>query len=414
MNDIERRILRKHHTDLLKTLDTTFMIPFLFEREIVFEENYLDDIPCRPERVKKLLLFLKDNCSFELFVECLRHDDSYPFLADDLEKELSQADKLNDGIQQQRKIDLFTERRKQVGEFRHKMKRCSHEKDFATFQKHYEKAINDWNHINRNRTRYNDQQRQRAADFCHAAYDAEIERRRVFYEKINLEGDILDKVQLMSAHTSCPTAPDVLYLARYSSALVMAGGTLEDGLTYIEDAEHKMELLPACRETGLVLYIKFNFLLLRHERDRTSIDKNELSKLGNSVITHFSTESDTVSNDFKRIFLLKKAHMWLDMGVFLNVIGEGQVTESDIQETEKLLKEIYRPFLWERMELRAKMVYYAVRSRLEYVKDNTNYSEAIKLAIKALRYAKEGGFPKEQKAIEYNSDLLRKHHSSTA
>ncbi|XP_033742148.1 uncharacterized protein LOC117328741 isoform X2 [Pecten maximus] len=408
MDDTERRILRKHHTILMETLDTKYMIPFLFEKEIVYEEDYLDDKPCRPERVKKMLLFLKDNCSFEQFIECLRHEESYSFLADDLEKALSHASEQNDVVHQQRKINLFTERRKDVGEFRHKMKRCSHEKDFVTFRKYYEKAINDWDHIKHNRTKYNDQQRQRAADFCHAAYDAEIERRRVFYEKINLEGDILDKVQLMSAHTSCPTAPDVLYLARYSSALVMAGGTLEDALTYIEDAEHKMELLPACRETGLVLYIKFNFLLLRHERDRSRIDKDELSKLGNSVITHFSTESDTISNDFKRIFLLKKAHMWLDMGVFLNVIGDNKITDRHIEETEKLLKELHRPSLWDRMELRAKMVYYAVMSRLAQVKDNTNYSEAIELATKALRFAKEGKFPKEQRAIEYNLDLLRK------
>ncbi|XP_069130606.1 uncharacterized protein [Argopecten irradians] len=413
MNDAERRILRKHHTTLLNTLDTKYMIPFLFEKEIVYEEDYLDDEPCRPERVKKMLMHLKDSCSFEQFIDCLRHEDSYTFLADDLERELSQANEQNDVdvVHQQRKINLFTERRKEVGEFRHKMKRCSHEKDFAKFQEYYEKAISDWNRVKLNRTKYNDQQRQKAADFCHAAYDAEIERRRVFVEKIELEGDILDKVQLMSAHTSCPTAPDVLYLARYSSALVMAGGSLEDGLTYLEDAEHKMELLPACRETGLVLYIKFNFLLMRHERDGTRIDKEELSKLGNSVITHFSTESDTISNDFKRIFLLKKAHMWLDMGVFLNVIGDDTVTASHIAETEKLLKELRRPELWNRMELRAKMVYSAIMSRLAHVKDNMNSPDAIKLAKKALKLAKKGKFPKEEKAIEYNLELLCKHES---
>ncbi|XP_033742149.1 uncharacterized protein LOC117328743 [Pecten maximus] len=340
MDDTERRILRKHHNILMETLDTKFMIPFLFEKEIVYEEDYLDDEQCRPERVKKMLLFLKDNCSFEQFIECLRHEESYSFLADVLEKALSHASEQNDVVHQQRKINLFTERRREVGEFRHKMKRCSLEKDFVTFQKYYQKAINDWDHIKHNRTKYNDQQRHRAADFCHAAYDAEIERRRVFYEKIKLEGDILDKVQLMSAHTSCPIAPDVVFLTRFSSALVMAGGSLEDALTYIEDAEQTMGLLPACRETGLVLYSKFNFLLLRHERDGSRIDKDELSKLGNMVISHFSTESDTISNDFRRILLLKKAHTCLDMGVFLNVIGDYEVRDVHIQEAEQLLAEL--------------------------------------------------------------------------
>ncbi|OWF52438.1 uncharacterized protein LOC110447759 isoform X2 [Mizuhopecten yessoensis] len=297
MDDAERRILRKHHTKLLETLDTKFMIPFLFENGIVYEENYLDDVPCRPERVKKMLLFLKDWCPFEMFLECLRHEDCYSFIADALEK-----DGQNDFVHMQRKVNIFTDRRKQVGEFRHKLKRCSLENDSVTFLKYYEKAIRDWDNVICNRSKYNHQQRQRLADFCHAAYDAEIVRRRVFYENIKLQGDILDKMQLMSAHTSCPIAPDVIFLTRFSSALVMAGGSLEDGLACIEDAQQKMELLPACRETGLVLYSKFNFLLMKHERDRTSIDKEELSKLGNSVISHFSTESDTISNDFKRIF----------------------------------------------------------------------------------------------------------------
>ncbi|OWF52439.1 uncharacterized protein LOC110447757 isoform X2 [Mizuhopecten yessoensis] len=406
MNDDERHVLRIHHTTLLETLDTKFMIPFLYEKGIDFEENCFDNKLARPERVNNMLLSLKDKCHFDLFIECLRHDDSYPYIADDLEKELESVDSCNGTVHNQRKVHLFTDRRQNVSDFRHKMKRCSHEKDFDTFRECYDKAIGDWEYVNNHRIKFNQQQRQKAADFCHAAYDAEIERRRVFYEKTPLKGDVLDELLRMCAHTSLPIASDTLFLARYSSALVMAGGSLEEGLTYIEDAEHKMALLPACRETGLVLYIKFNFLLLKHERDRTRIDKEELSKLGNSVISHFSTESDTISNDFKRIFLLKKAHTCLDMGVFLNVIGEFEVRDVHIEEAERLLNELHRPELWERMELRAKMVYTAIRSRLAQLKDPERPAEAIKLAKKSLQFAKRGHFPKEQKAIDYNLSLL--------
>ncbi|OWF52437.1 hypothetical protein KP79_PYT12257 [Mizuhopecten yessoensis] len=94
------------------------------------------------------------------------------------------------------------------------------------------------------------------------------------------------------------------------------------------------------------------------------------------------------------------------MGVFLNVIGDYEVSDVHIEEAGRLLIELRRPELWQRMELRAKMVYTAIRSRLAQLKYPEKPAEAIKLAKRALRLAKQGQFLKEQQSISYNLNSL--------
>jgi len=240
------------------------------------------------------------------------------------------------------------------------------------------------------------------------AIDSEMDRQRVKYKKNLHLSKLFQELACLAADTSTPTLPCVMKQARYGSARIMAGFSLEESMSYIQQAKQMMEVLPACFETGTVLYIEFNAQLHIYQHNKLPIDKQRMSMLGNRAIEHFAAEEQQIGDDFKRIFMLKIAYTKLGMGVFLDFLDSKEsITDDLVKEADKLIKTVKDQY-WSRMERRAKMVYYSTKSRIMQIKEKPLMS--IQLSELSLKCAKRGHFEKEKSSIERNITVLKREY----
>jgi len=389
MNRKEKLVLKDNHELLVQDLDTKEIRPFLFQHGAIDDETYLDNEPVREKRVEILLKHVKDNCSFETFVQSLKYNNSYVHLAEKPITDKGSVRNVTRAIQ-----------------FRHQMKRCTLQHDYETFDSLYNQALMDWDSAPKHQLQVS--KRQELADMYFMAIDAKIEQRRILFDKKLHESDLFDKLAIISTQTTNPTLPCIMQLARLGTAILMDGYSTENALSYILQAKQNIEegLLPACRETGIVIYIEFNIELQINERMNTKFDKEKFALLGTRAIEHFGEEAETVGDDFKRILLTKMARVDLGMGLFLDFVEDVvDVHEDHLKRAESILKEIEKEEMWTRMELRAKMAYYAMKSRVSHIRKDT--FTALQLLEESLKYGIIGNFKKEIESINRNISMLK-------
>ena len=364
---------------------------------------------------------MTDKCPFSVFIEALRYDNSYPWLADTLEKALEETNSGgNMNIERVPKIVefFFSRRRQKLLSFRHDLKRYSHENDEFNFTSSYRSRHKIWKSlINVEKRKQLSPKllkfKTKAADFFLVACDAEVERRRIQYTNIPVGSSILQKFQNIMDYTSCPVANHILYLARSASAIVHTEGRpILEGLGRITLAEQEMDLLPQCIEKGLVVYIKYNLSCMQRNMEisnkvTVTIDKGQLAQIGKTCIDHYSHESEEVANDYRRIFFLKLAQLYMGMDIFCQIIpSDHQINVHEAKTYLELLRS--KKELLDRMELRARMRQLSVESRITHCED-TNNRTAIRKMQRALRLAEQGGFKKEICALKFNIEYFRNH-----
>lgn len=163
MNVYEKTALKKAHLDLEKDLDATEIVSYLFQENLIVDEVYeeINELnETRRQKCRRLLDSVTSSdskCTFAGFISALRYRNSYGFLADKLQQillDLQTAGAVDDEntnhtiaastsgdiastimYEPVRKINVFTKRRKTMATLAHKLKRLSHDGDYANFRK---------------------------------------------------------------------------------------------------------------------------------------------------------------------------------------------------------------------------------------------------------------------------------------
>ncbi|XP_033743061.1 uncharacterized protein LOC117329292 [Pecten maximus] len=396
MNECERKALQNCHCDLVEIIEPLELRSFLYSKGVLPNPTFLGDDRVRTLRAEKFLEYVTEHCSFSLFLESLLKDDAYDFLAEKLQGELDKTSKVESTgqcVHYEIKEALFTPERARAILFRHELKRYSMTGDAEMFLKRSKSVTDQWNAIPKTQI-FLDNNKE-LADMYFMVLDATMERRRVLYDKTLYKDDeLFDTMQKMSLYTSSATLPVAMYLARYGSALLMIGRPVEEALSYVEQAKQRLQTLPACRESGVVMYIEYNMLISEKYEKNPSLEmKNRLLEIGRASINHFCREQETVGKDFRRMVLIKQALLLLGIGLFLNNVDSVVVTEDDRKKAETILKEIRKEENWQRMENRWHVAYYVASSKLLRLRGQSE--EALADMQKAEKHAQEGSFKKE-------------------
>ncbi|XP_060064395.1 uncharacterized protein LOC132544763 [Ylistrum balloti] len=399
MNESERKALQTCHCDLVEIIEPLELRSFLYSKGVLPCPTFLGRDPVRTRRTEKFLEYIVDHCSFSLFLEALLIDNAYDFLVEKLQRELENIskDKLK-SVQFEIKEALFTPERAKAILFRHELKRYSLTGNSEAFLQR-SKAITDrWNAVPKTEIFLDNHQE--LADMYFMVLDATMERRRILYDKTLYKDDkLFDTMQKMSLYTSSATLPVAMYLARYGSALLMAGRPVEEALSYVEQAKQRLQTLPACRESGVVLYIEYNMLISqKYEKDPTLKMKKRLLEIGKESIDHFCREQEMVGKDFRRMVLIKQAHLHLGIGLFYNNLDSVDITAEDKNQAETILKEIRKEENMQRMENRWHVAFHVANSKLLHLEGKPN--EALTEMQNAEKHAREGKFNKELSNIE--------------
>lgn len=407
MNDCEKGVLRSFHCQLVETLDPYELRAFLYERGVLPNATFLGEDPVRTRRAERFLEYIIDECTFSLFLESLSKDNAFRFLADKLQTELEKVKKetsVSQHVPFERKEPLFTTWRGKAIAFRHELKRYALLGDTRSFIRESQAVVDNWKSRPKHALFLADNQE--LADMYFMAVDATMERRRLIYDKnLYKDKELFDTMLRLSPFTSSATLPQVMYLARYGSALLMAGRPVEEALGYVEQAKQRLQTLPACRESGVVRYIEYNMLISKkYEQNPTNELRQKLLEIGRESIEHFCREQEIVGKDFRRMVLLKLANLHLGIGLFLNNMNSIAVTEENKKQAEIILQEIRKPDNWRRMETRWIFYYHTANSRLLQLQGNTQ--EALEEIRKAAMHASKGQFQKELVNIEETKYLL--------
>jgi len=408
MNANERLILRRNHTLLVEHLDPNYLLDILYEKGAISDEFLLQEDPVRSRWARKILLIIAENCSFKVFIEALEYENTYSFLSERLQlqiQSLESVNEMNECLPVLNKPNIFTARRRKLIEFRHELKRLSHSGMLENFNKMKNTVITKWENEVHLMSKMNITSRQDMADMYFMALDAEVEHRRVIYDTTLYKDDIFKQIQLTAVHTTNPMITTMMFLARFGSSLVMAGKPLDEGLSYLHQAKQHMDFIPACRETGIVLYIEYNILSQKFAASPSEELRRTLLQQGGNAIDHFDKEDEEIGLDFKRMILLKICHVHLGIGLFLDFLPDVSVTEHNRQCARCFLEQVRHPRMWNRMETRWKMFYYIAKSR--FLEIENKISEALKRAEKAEKCAKAGNFQKERINIYSNIQQLR-------
>ncbi|OWF35932.1 uncharacterized protein LOC110442321 [Mizuhopecten yessoensis] len=396
MNEIERKVLQRNHCNIVEVIEPLELRPFLYSKGVLPNPTFLGDDRVRTRRAEKFIEYIVENCSFSLFLDSLSKDSAYDFLAQKLQLELddiSKDDTESRYVPYEIKESLFTPERAKAIWFRHELKRYSMTGNNEAFLQRSKTITDRWNAIPKEKIFL--ENNQELADMYFMVLDATMERRRIVYDTTLYNDDeLFGKMQEMSLYTSSATLPTAMRLARYGSALLMAGRPVEEALSYVEEAKQRLQTLPACRESGVILYIEYNMLISeRYEKDPTVKMKNLLLKIGSESIDHFCREQETVGKDFRRMVLIKQALLLLGIGLFLNDVDNVFVTDEDKKQAETILQEIRKEENWKRMEHRWHVAYYVANSKLLRLEGQSE--KALDEMQKASKYAIDGTFKKE-------------------
>ena len=406
MNCEDGQIMKVLHEDFMDSLDVVHVIDFFYKHEIFSSEEceQFEEIKPRAKRTRKFLFRLpKILTSVNVLYEALMSN-GYEFLADRIKD-----CKSNNTIHRQRKSGFFCTNRTRLVNYRHKLKRLTHSGKHAEFRRKVQKIQNSWRQAEETRFKnLSEDDRQDLADHYFFALDAECEYKRLIFDKNFVNSEIFQTIRDLTKYTSEANIPNMLCSARYGSAIFMADeSSFEEGLSYIQEAKQKFDLVHSCRETGIVLYIEYNMeynnwhTKFSHKMEPDK--KKYLLSLGYRAVDHFQQEGETnpeVSEDFTRMFRLKLSHLCLGIGLFGDYLNT-EVTHQDVNESKYLLKTIEdNNDMWNRMETRWKWFYYIDKARISYL--DGNLCEALDNTRHALHLAIEGNYTNEIRCTREN------------
>lgn len=286
--------------------------------------------------------------------------------------------------------------------FRHFLKRLLHRNDLGAFEKRRQEVISAW------RKCTTCTQKTRLADRYCMVLDADVERRLVKVDRTLVDSDIFTEIRECAQYTANPNLHIMLCLARYSYALFVGGKSFEEVLSHIDLARTHIAHIEPCRETGIVLYILFNMKSVSYEKHPTEKVKMELLDIVQQAIDHFSNEDEVISEDFRRILLIKKAMLYLGLGIFGQNNTKLIISDEDIANASCCLRKVREQKMWERMETRWKMFYYLCK--VKYLQltdaDNKHIELQISLTEKAISCSIQGEYLEERQNIDATLQYL--------
>ncbi|XP_062575600.1 uncharacterized protein LOC134237531 [Saccostrea cucullata] len=394
-------VLLDCYTDFRDTIDPRIIQGELVQQRLITPKQMEEHIKSsvRAQSCENLLNeFLKMPDKIKFFLEILDKDHGFlveKFYSKFLEKYGSE------NIQEPGKLKIFTKyRRENSVPLRHQLKLLSHKgkiQKFNSLIKFWEDKWESEIPYIKNNTE-NTKELRHLADMYFMTLDAQLEHRRVICDRTLIEDDVLfTKVKNVSAMTSEPYLSYMMYFARHGSAKLLAGMSLDESIYEVEEALSRFEVIPACRETGIVLYIYFNMLSSKYEKEPTEQERKTLLKIASEAINHFGREDEKMAEDFKRMVLTKIALVHLGIGVFGNQIPKIIVTNENKVQASEILTEIQEKY-WDKMEVRWKMFFFIAKTRVQELDGNT--SNALYCITRALVFSLQGKFKGEGLHIE--------------
>lgn len=384
------------HTDILQdcfvffrdNLNPMIIRGDLLQHRIITIEKAMEINPRAPSQSCENLLmeFIKNMPSkIKIFLDILETD--HRFLVERFRSKFSEK---YGSIEKQTKLNIFTEYRKfKAVPLRHKLKLLSHKGEMTEFNSIITFWKSKWESCT-SKIGMSSEKKQHLTDMYFMTLDAQLEHRRIICDRSLINDDILfNKVKHVAVMTSQPYLSYMMYLARHGSAKRLAGMPLDDSIKEVEDALSRFNLIPACRETGIVLYIHFNMVSSRYEKSHTESQRDSLLKTANEAIDHFGREDANMGEDFRRMVLTKIALVNLGIGVFGDQIKGVPVTKENKENATKILDEIEKKYLT-KMEVRWKMFYYIAKTKVHELEGNI--SMAFQSISEALTFSEDGHF----------------------
>ena len=401
----------KRYADTLRSCLTNFRdtVDYLIIKGHLIQEGILtpsqiekiEKSPVRSERCQNLLTELIFNKPSDIkpFLDIV--DKDYSFLVEFFKVKFAE---MHGTVKKQLTLDIFTDyRRQHTVPLRHSLKLLSHQGKMTEFNAIINEWKTKWEKSLRKKV-ITDAQKQRLADMYFMTLDAQLEHRRVICDRSLVKDEqLFNDVKNISIMTSQPYLSFMMYLARHGSAKLLAGMPLEESIQEVEEALSRFELIPACRETGIVLYIYFNMLSSKYEKNPSQSERTKLLELAKKAIHHFGREDEKMGEDFKRMVLTKIALVNLGIGVYGNPIKEVPVSQENIKNAKEILVEIQKKY-WEKLETRWKMFFYVARTKI--CEWNGERDDAFQSISKALKLSSKGKFKGELVNIQQTHKRL--------
>lgn len=419
MNQLEKKAMQELHIKIMHCLEPSQLHDYLFQEDII-PEDFLFKLrnKCRvPTEVSRLfIIHLKKHCPFHVFLIALRQENAYSFLAKELEgkleeiksrgKKRSSSEELpwyEKAYHPIRRIQVYNEYREDIVHERHLLKRLCLDSKLPEFFSKQESLKLQWEK-NRHIEGFDQSERQRAADLYFISLDAEMEHRRVKYDKSLYESDVFKEMDAIVNETSNPKLSRMLYLGRWASSMVMFDNSLLDkGLKAAQEARENGERIELCRETGIVLLIYYNLLCQEYEITRDQSLRDNLITIASESLDHFAQERDDVCFDFRRIVMLKTSFIYLGIGLFCDILSV-PVSESHVKYAESCLQKALLG--WGRMEMRWKMIFHFAYSRIHQI--NQRWDLAYSSVKDAFSHCNKGAFNQEKQNILIFRDIIKK------
>lgn len=304
MNSTERKVLRDCNTVLVRDLDVKDIAPFLFSQGFVSEEEIEEMFETNGSRrniCQQFLLLVVKSCPFDAFLNALRHENQYDFLAEILEEQMKSYPNKENMVQngqQHRPIDssILAEEKKSdtlsinsdmlpqsVGRIKvrdsshtrkitllaHKLKTLSHDGNVERFRDITQTVLKRFRN-NKPRLDHAVALKLKEADLAFTVLEAEASAKRVKYDVTLYGSDVFKEMESVIPFTSNPTSSSMTYLARYGSAVSMLE-TLDTGLAHLLYAKHHAQHIEPGKSTGMVYYIEVNLLSQNTNRNLSQI-----------------------------------------------------------------------------------------------------------------------------------------------
>lgn len=405
MESIVKQTLRELYGEYSLDIDPREIMPAI--RGVASWDfcNKLTTIEPRQERVDMFMDEVFNTFTLEEFFEVLQFQDAYTFLVGNIEGKLKQKVQDNE-VYTTIKIKLFTEHRKELVEFRHVLKTYSLTGRHAEFSQEVTKVIDLWNDQAYRRS-LSVRDRQKLADRYFFVRDAQCENMRLQYDTKKVsKTDVLNQIRDIAPHTTNPTLTTMMFLARKGSALIMQDPSAHHSayIDFIEIAEQHTELVPACRETGLVHYIKYNFKGHEYEECPNPETKILMLKVAGKAVDHFCREYEKVSADFKNIFKIKISHLHLGIGILAKNMRGIKITQADVDSakaqldllTDRDIEALSHRWRWGLRVAEAKIFWF-----------KGDFVKSLEYAERALHYARAGNFTKEIEGTKEMIEFLK-------
>ncbi|XP_062620780.1 uncharacterized protein LOC134282401 [Saccostrea cucullata] len=345
----------------------------LIEKRKVKSEQISILIEFLIEKPQKIYLFLKilENESY-----------GYKFVYDHLQAELTALDQSSLPFQQivaKTKPSCGHDRAANL-KFRHFLKRLVHSNKVEAFDQYRQNITLEWKHC----TEYS--QKFLLADRYCMVLDAELEQGLVKADPTLVKSGAFQEILKCSPYTPFPIVYNMLYLARFAYALLLAGKSFEEVMSHIYQARTHASNIEPCRETGIVMYILYNMKSVSYEKRPTLKKKMRLLDLAKQAIFHFGNESEVISEDYRRLFLIKMAMLYLGISIFGQNITNLSINREDIGHAKDCLRKVSTKKMWQRMEVRWKMFYYMCVVKYLQLKDPQE--ENLEVQIRLAKHAK--------------------------